>query len=78
MGWRFGSVSVCCVLLVGVLLGFQCLGSLSTWDRRWFNMLSVLLSSLVSLFVSSLFGFLGAMIRWPLLAAREHEPFDVS
>jgi hypothetical protein len=78
ISWRSASVLVCSFLLYSLLSRFHYKGSLSVWDRRWFNILAVLLSALASLCIGSLIGFLGTMIRWPLLAARKHKPFDVS
>ncbi|KAK0711757.1 hypothetical protein B0H67DRAFT_491133 [Lasiosphaeris hirsuta] len=60
-----------------ILHAFSGRESLGTWDRRLFNALTILSSSLVSLSLGSLLGLLGAVLRWPLLARRSHTPRDV-
>src|SRR5690242_3676985 len=76
--WRFVLVVSFAVSIVVVLYMFQQKGSLSSYERRWFNALTLLFTALISLSVGSLLGFLGSMIRWPLLAARSHSPRQVS
>jgi hypothetical protein len=46
---------------------------LDTWDRRVFNSLMILATSLVSMSLGSLLWVLGAALRWPLLARRRRE-----
>ena len=53
------------------------MGVLSDPQRRGFNTLAILLSSLLSLALGSLFGILGSVIRWPLLAKKANKPLDV-
>ncbi|GAB1312059.1 hypothetical protein MFIFM68171_02269 [Madurella fahalii] len=74
---RFVSALVFSILIVVVLHVFQGKGKLSNWDKRGFNTLTILFSSLVSLLVGSLLGLLGGMIRWRLLAWNENTPLDV-
>lgn len=64
---------MCCVLYI-----FERVGNLSSWEKRGFNMANILLSSLVSMSLGSLFELLGGMLRWRLLADKEHTPLDVS
>lgn len=66
------------VLVLCTIYGFAGKNALTSDDRRWFNALAILFSALVSLSVGSLLNFLGAMIRWPLLAGRTHSTTDVS
>lgn len=76
--WRIVSTSTSMVLVLCTIYGFAGKNALTSDDRRWFNALAILFSALVSLSVGSLLNFLGAMIRWPLLAGRSHSTADVS
>lgn len=77
VAWRFASSTLLCVLLAVVLYVFESMGVLDNWERRGFNTLSILLSSLVSLSLGSLLGLLGGMLRWPLLSRGPASPRDV-
>ncbi|KAH6847530.1 hypothetical protein B0I37DRAFT_397674 [Chaetomium sp. MPI-CAGE-AT-0009] len=76
VAWRFVASTVLCVILGVILYVFERMGVLETWERRGFNTLSILLSSLVSLSLGSLLGILGGMLRWPLLARTPASPRD--
>ncbi|KAK0617714.1 hypothetical protein B0T14DRAFT_525726, partial [Immersiella caudata] len=52
-------------------------GSLTDSERRGFNSLTILISALLSITIGSLFGLLGNMLRWRLLASKSHTPRDV-
>ncbi|KAK4443860.1 hypothetical protein QBC34DRAFT_361207 [Podospora aff. communis PSN243] len=75
--WRVVSSLVSAILVLATLYAFAGMENVNTWERRWFNMLTIFFSSLVSLSVGSLLGFLGGMMRWPLLANRSHSPLGV-
>ncbi|KAF2262562.1 hypothetical protein CC78DRAFT_606095 [Lojkania enalia] len=77
ISWRFAGAFVFSVIIVAILYRFSQMGNLSRWEKRWFNVLTILFSSLVSLMLGSLLGLLGNMLRWPLLARKAHEPMDV-
>jgi len=76
--WRLLSSLTLSVLIAVLLFVYDKKESLTQSDRRWFTVLAILVSSLVSLSVGSLLNLLGGMIRWPLLAAKRHRPNDVS
>jgi hypothetical protein len=78
--WRSACTIISGVLLLLVIYIFQTLGSLSRWEKRAFNTLAILFSSLVSLSLGSLMEVCGNMARWPLLAMKDqkHGPADVS
>ncbi|PUU83782.1 hypothetical protein B9Z19DRAFT_962341 [Tuber borchii] len=65
------------VLLVICLWQFSKLQFLNKWEQRAFNMLSILLSGIASLGLGSLLGYLGSMLRWPLLARTKYQMQDV-
>jgi hypothetical protein len=75
--WRLASALLLSILIVVILYTFSKKGNLSRWEKRWFNVLTILFSSLVSLMVGSLLGVLGSMLRWQLLARKSHKPIDV-
>jgi hypothetical protein len=75
--WRLGCSILFSFLVMDVLYVFSGWETLSTWDRRVFNALTIFLSSLVSLSVGSLLSLLGATLRWPILAWRHHTPREV-
>ncbi|KAK5655738.1 hypothetical protein OQA88_5275 [Cercophora sp. LCS_1] len=77
VSWRFVCSVFFSIILMVILDSYAGRESLGTWDRRLFNMLTILFSSLVSLSLGSLLGLLGATLRWPLLASRKHAPDDV-
>jgi hypothetical protein len=77
VAWRFVASTLLCVILGVILFVFERMGVLETWERRGFNTLSILLSSLVSLSLGSLLGLLGGMLRWPLLERSPASPRDV-
>lgn len=77
VAWRCGASLVLCIILAVILFVFERMGVLDKWERRGFNTLSILLSSLVSLSLGSLLGLLGGMLRWPLLARGPASPRDV-
>ena len=64
-------------LLVICLWQFSGLGPLDKWQQRGFNMLSILLTGVTSLGIGSLLGYLGSMLRWPLLARTRYKMHDV-
>jgi hypothetical protein len=78
MSWRFILALLFNVLVVGTLYSFSQMGNLSRWEKRWFNVLTILFLSMVSLMMGSLLGLLGSMLRWHLLARKPHKPRDVS
>ncbi|KAK0611296.1 hypothetical protein B0T14DRAFT_325418 [Immersiella caudata] len=75
--WRVISTLISAVLVLVILYVFAAMANVDAWDRRLFSMLTILFPSLVSLSVGSLIGFLGSMMRWPLLANKSHSPLDV-
>ena len=64
-------------LLVICLWQFSGLGPMDKWQQRGFNMLSILLTGITSLGIGSLLGYLGSMLRWPLLAWTMYKMHDV-
>ncbi|RYP52153.1 hypothetical protein DL770_011022 [Monosporascus sp. CRB-9-2] len=76
IAWRFTCALVFTILIGVVLRLFEGKGSLNSWEKRGFNALTILFSSLVSLSVGSLLGLLGSMIRWRLLAWKKNTPMD--
>ncbi|KAK1837155.1 hypothetical protein QBC39DRAFT_325934 [Podospora conica] len=76
ISWRFACICLLSVLFAVILRVFENMGSLSSSEKRGFNTLIILFSALTSVMLGSLLGFLGGMIRWRLLAAREHTPLD--
>jgi hypothetical protein len=77
IAWRFTLALVFSLLLIAVLYGYSRSERLGTWDRRAFNTLTILFSSLASLSLGSLLGLLGAALRWPILARRVYTPRKV-
>lgn len=77
IAWRFACIILLSGLLGVTLLVFQDKGSLSSWEKRGFNTITILLSSLLSMASGSLLGLLGNMLRWRLLASEERTPLDV-
>jgi hypothetical protein len=75
--WRSAAAVLFSVLITVVLYSFASRDSLTTWERRAFNTLTILFSSLVSLSLGSLLGLLGAALRWRLLARNTSTPRDV-
>ncbi|PUU83787.1 hypothetical protein B9Z19DRAFT_752771 [Tuber borchii] len=74
---RFLLTSLSLVLLVITLWSFSRLQRLSKWEQRSFNTISILATGMASLGLGSLLGYLGSMLRWPLLARTTHEMRDV-
>ncbi|KAH7311382.1 hypothetical protein B0I35DRAFT_63711 [Stachybotrys elegans] len=70
--WRILSAIVFNILIMVVLLNYERMGELDSWDRRLLNLLTILFTALMSLSLGSLSNFLGSMARWPLLARRSH------
>ena len=64
-------------LLVICLWQFSGQGPLDKWQQRCFNTLSILLAGIASLGLGSLLGYLGSMLRWPLLARTMYKMHDV-
>ncbi|KAK0719173.1 hypothetical protein B0H67DRAFT_451006, partial [Lasiosphaeris hirsuta] len=66
-------------LLYIIINIFEGLGNLTSWEKRAFNTLAILCSSLISLSLGSLMEVLGNMARWPLLAmqSQDNNPADV-
>ena len=64
-------------LLMICLWQFSGQGPLDKWQQRGFNMLSILLTGIASLALGSLLGYLGSMLRWPLLARTMYKMQDV-
>ena len=75
--WRFSLTFFSLILLVTSLWQFSKSHSLSKWEQRWFNMLSILFSGSASLGLGSLVGYLGSMLRWPLLAQTSYKIQEV-
>ena len=65
------------VFLVICLWQFSKSQRLSKWEQRAFNMLSILFSTIASLGLGSLLGYLGSMLKWPLLARTMYQMQDV-
>ena len=71
-------LTVCSLaLLVICLWQFSGKGPLDKWEQRSFNTLSILLTGIASLGLGSLLGYLGSMLRWPLLARTMYGMQDV-
>ena len=64
-------------LLLICLWQFSGQGPLDKWQQRSFNTLSILLTGIASLGLGSLLGYLGSMLRWPLLARTMYKMQDV-
>jgi len=75
--WRFSLSFFSLFLLVITLWQFSKRQPLSKWEQRWFNLLSILFSGSASLGLGSLFGYLGSMLRWPLLTQTIYKIQDV-
>ncbi|KAF8457849.1 hypothetical protein BDZ91DRAFT_666346 [Kalaharituber pfeilii] len=67
------SIGVLCICL----REFQQFGLLDKPKQRSFNTLAILLSGIMSLAIGSMFGILGAILRWPLLARAKYSVRDV-
>jgi hypothetical protein len=76
--WRGAGALMFNILIMVVLYLYARMDELNTWDRRVFNALTILLTSLMSLTLGSLLTVLGTMIRWPILARWNHTARDVS
>jgi hypothetical protein len=68
-------------LLVGGLFGYvlrryEQQGTLDVQQRRGFNAVALMMSTLMGFFLGSLFDLLGATMRWPLLARKLNPPED--
>ncbi|CUS10972.1 unnamed protein product [Tuber aestivum] len=63
-------------LVLGLLI-FSRMGELSLWEQRGFNAITILLSAFASLGLGSMFGYLGSMLRWPLLARAKYKMQDI-
>lgn len=74
---RLLATCVAITLLVICVFVFSTMGDLRKRDQRGFNALAILLTGTMSLCIGSLFGYLGSMIRWPLLARAAHKAADV-
>lgn len=57
---------------------FSKMEPLSPEQSRWFNALAISITGITSLSLGSLVGYLGSIIRWPLLAEGTHSLRDVS
>ncbi|PUU83795.1 hypothetical protein B9Z19DRAFT_1038365 [Tuber borchii] len=70
---------ICCslALLVICLWQFSGRGPLDKWQQRCLNTLSILLTGIASLGLGSLVGYLGSMLRWPLLARTMYKMQDI-
>ncbi|KAK3985424.1 hypothetical protein QBC44DRAFT_275230 [Cladorrhinum sp. PSN332] len=77
IAWRFMSSVLCFAILMGILVGFERMGDLKSWEKRGFNTLNILFSAFVSLALGSLLTLLGNMLRWRLLAKEPTSPDDV-
>ncbi|CUS12367.1 unnamed protein product [Tuber aestivum] len=82
--WNMISLSGRCLttalslsLLVMGLLIFSRMGELSRWEQRGFNTITILLSAFASLGLGSMLGYLGSMLRWPLLARGKYRMQDI-
>ena len=75
--WRFLLTFFSLSLLLLSLWQFSKSQPLSKWEQRWFNLLSILFSGSASLGLGSLLGYLGSMLRWPLLAQTSYKIQDV-
>ncbi|RYP62383.1 hypothetical protein DL771_009755 [Monosporascus sp. 5C6A] len=75
--WRFATATMFSIQTMAVLYSFAGRESLTPWERRAFNTLTILFSGLVSLTLGSLLGLLGSVLRWRLLARASTTPRDV-
>lgn len=74
---RFLLASLSLVLLIVALWGFSKLQRLNKWEQHFINTVSLLLTAMASLGLGSPLGYLGSMLRWPLLAGTTHKMQDV-
>jgi len=74
---RFLATCLAVILLVACLSAFSRLGPLDKWQQRGFNALAILFTGIMSLGLGSLLGYLGSMLRWPLLASATYKTKDV-
>lgn len=74
---RFLATCVAIILLVICVFEFSKMGHLKKRDQRGFNALAILLTGTMSLCIGSLLGYLGSMMRWPILARAAHNAADV-
>ncbi|KAF8243857.1 hypothetical protein K440DRAFT_605725 [Wilcoxina mikolae CBS 423.85] len=74
---RFSATSLAIIFLVASLFGFSKVGHLDKWEQRGFNSLAILFTGIMSLGLGSLVGYLGSMIRWPLLSRTSYRARDV-
>jgi hypothetical protein len=75
---RSSAIGLAIVFLVASLFGFSKVGHLDKWEQRGFNSLAILFTGIMSLGLGSLVGYMGSMIRWPLLARTTYGARDVS
>ncbi|PWW73371.1 hypothetical protein C7212DRAFT_288142 [Tuber magnatum] len=82
--WRVISLSGRCLttalslsfLVLGLVI-FSRMGELSRWEQRGFNAITILFSAFASLGLGSELGYLGSMLRWPLLARKKYNMQDI-
>ncbi|KAF8252106.1 hypothetical protein K440DRAFT_537548, partial [Wilcoxina mikolae CBS 423.85] len=74
---RFSITCVTIILLIICLFSFSRIGDLDKWHQRGFNALPILLTGTMSICIGSLLGYLGLMIRWPILAGATHTAQDI-
>ncbi|PUU83783.1 hypothetical protein B9Z19DRAFT_1038355 [Tuber borchii] len=75
--WRFFLTSLSLAILVMNLWGFSKWKPLTKWEQRSYNTISILATGMATLGLGSLLGYLGSMLRWPLLARTIHQMRDV-
>ena len=75
--WRLFLTSLSLAILVITLWGFSKLKPLSKWQQRSYNTISILATGMANLGLGSILGYLGSMLRWPLLARKIHQMRDV-
>jgi len=75
---RSSAIGLAIVFLVASLFGFSKVGHLDKWEQRGFNSLAILFTGIMSLGLGSLVGYMGSMIKWPLLARGTYGARDVS
>jgi hypothetical protein len=74
---RFSATCLTIILLVICLYLYSKIENLNKWHQRGFNTLAILLTGTMSICIGSLLGYLGCMIRWPILARAAHKAREV-
>ncbi|KAF8537135.1 hypothetical protein BDD12DRAFT_691987, partial [Trichophaea hybrida] len=75
---RFSATCLTIILLVICLYLYSKIENLNKWHQREFNTLAILLTGTMSICIGSLLGYLGCMIRWPILARAAHRARELT